>query len=225
MRRKAASAIANHSRKPASLHAPARASEVYNSLAIEYARRHAVLTPTTERHLTHLVELLPTKERFDVVDVGPAHGIELAHLHKFGRMNLIGIEPALAFHAIAPVGVRYIIGDVCNLPLPNASQDLVLCHAVLHHIPLSGNAENNIARALNELLRILRPGGILSILTRHGSGQSMDEGRYFQLVTRKDLALHDLPADLIDCETISYRLASPDWQNWLRVVLRKKLPI
>lgn len=222
MKRKAAPVVATHSSHPTSPQASAQTLAVYNSLAAEYARCHAALTPTTHRHLTRLLDLLPTRERIDVVDVGPAHGIELTYLHKIGGMNLVGIEPALAFHKMAPAGVRYINGDACNLPLPNASQDLVLCHAVLHHISKSESAECNIHRALNELLRILRPGGVLSILTRHGSGHSIEAGRYFQLVTCEDLALHDLPADLIDCDIISYRHAPPDWRNWLRVVLRKK---
>jgi SAM-dependent methyltransferase len=51
--------------------------------------------------------------------------------------------------------VETVACDAESLPLPDASFDLVLGHAVLHHIPDPG-------RALAEFHRVLRPGGVVA---------------------------------------------------------------
>ncbi len=51
--------------------------------------------------------------------------------------------------------VRAARADAESLPFPDASFDLVLGHAVLHHLP-------NLARAFSEFHRVLAPGGRLA---------------------------------------------------------------
>ena len=56
------------------------------------------------------------------------------------------------------------VADAEALPFPDASFDLVLGHAVLHHIP-------DLERAFGEFARVLRPGGTLFFAgepSRHG---------------------------------------------------------
>jgi ubiquinone/menaquinone biosynthesis C-methylase UbiE len=48
--------------------------------------------------------------------------------------------------------VQTVLADAEELPLPDASFDLVIGHAILHHLP-------DPARALAECHRVLRPGG------------------------------------------------------------------
>ena len=45
-------------------------------------------------------------------------------------------------------------GDCAQLPLPDASADIVFCHQTFHHL-----VEQD--RALAEFRRVLKPGGIL----------------------------------------------------------------
>src|SRR2546421_9497336 len=51
--------------------------------------------------------------------------------------------------------VETVAGDAERLALPDASFDLVLGHAVLHHLP-------DLERAFAEFHRVLRPGGMLA---------------------------------------------------------------
>ncbi|GIK76876.1 MAG: class I SAM-dependent methyltransferase [Acidobacteria bacterium] len=51
--------------------------------------------------------------------------------------------------------VETVAGDAEELPFPDASFDLVLGHAVLHHIP-------DLDRAASELYRVLEPGGTIA---------------------------------------------------------------
>ncbi len=62
------------------------------------------------------------------------------------------------------VPVTTEVADAEHLPFPDASFDLVLGHAVLHHIP-------DLERAFDEFARVLRPGGTLFFAgepSRHG---------------------------------------------------------
>lgn len=57
-------------------------------------------------------------------------------------------------------GVDARIGDVQDLPFPDASFDCVVAAWMLYHVP-------DIDRALDELVRVLRPGGRLVAVTNH----------------------------------------------------------
>jgi ubiquinone/menaquinone biosynthesis C-methylase UbiE len=62
------------------------------------------------------------------------------------------------------IDVETVAGDAERLPFADDAFDLVFGHAVLHHIP-------DLARALDEFMRVLRPGGVLVFAgepSRHG---------------------------------------------------------
>jgi len=62
------------------------------------------------------------------------------------------------------LSVDTLVADAERLPFPDASFDLVLGHAVLHHIP-------DLPRAFREFARVLAPGGTLVFAgepSRHG---------------------------------------------------------
>ena len=64
-----------------------------------------------------------------------------------------GMLDALARNAERlELDVQTLVADAEELPLPDASFDLVIGHAILHHLP-------DPARALAECHRVLRPGG------------------------------------------------------------------
>jgi len=68
-----------------------------------------------------------------------------------------GMLDALARNAERlELDVRTVLADAEQLPLPDASFDLVIGHAILHHLP-------DPARALAECHRVLRPGGTVVV--------------------------------------------------------------
>ena len=62
----------------------------------------------------------------------------------------------------APANVRFVEGDVTELPFDYASFDLACCHRVLHHV-------HRPELAVSELARVTRAGGRLFIADQLGS--------------------------------------------------------
>ncbi|WP_133647847.1 class I SAM-dependent methyltransferase [Paraburkholderia flava] len=103
-----------------------------------------------------------------IVDVGCGQGISFHLLARaFRPRRIVGIdfhEPSLALarqaaarlraEPAAPADVELLHGDCANLPLPDASADIVFCHQTFHHL-----VEQE--RALAEFRRVLKPGGVL----------------------------------------------------------------
>jgi SAM-dependent methyltransferase len=90
----------------------------------------------------------------DVVDVGTGTGANLRLLKEMGFTRVTGIDPsetAARWCAEKRLGtVR--TGDLCALPLADASVDLVLATDVIEHVAQDG-------KAVAEIQRVLRPGG------------------------------------------------------------------
>jgi ubiquinone/menaquinone biosynthesis C-methylase UbiE len=104
-----------------------------------------------------------------IVDVGCGQGISFRLLAQaFHAQHIIGVDfhqPSLALAQQAARNCRnhadtrateidVLHGDCANLPLPDASADIVFCHQTFHHL-----VEQE--RALTEFRRVLKPGGVL----------------------------------------------------------------
>jgi SAM-dependent methyltransferase len=90
----------------------------------------------------------------DVVDVGTGTGANLRLLKEMGFTRVAGIDPSEnAAHWCAEKGLGTVrTGDLCALPLADASVDLVLATDVIEHVAQDG-------KAVAEIQRVLRPGG------------------------------------------------------------------
>lgn len=74
------------------------------------------------------------------------------------------------------------IGDLCNIPqIPSARYDTVVCHQVLEHIRAPG-------QALDEVCRVLKPGGSLILTVPHLSRRHELPHDYFRF-TQEGVAL------------------------------------
>jgi tellurite methyltransferase len=108
--------------------------------------------------------------RFDrrrrVLDAGCGEGRNLVYLMRHG-FSCFGIDQNPA--AIAVVRTKaetlvspaaagnFVVGDLERLPWGAASMDAVICSAVLHFV----SDEGQFARIVEELWRVLAPGGLL----------------------------------------------------------------
>lgn len=127
------------------------------------------LIAATARRLTpHATRLL---------DLGCGAGnfsLKLAQVFSFERVTLVDLsapmlERAVARLSAAGVPSHPIQADIRGLPLPPASQDLIVAAAVLHHL----RDAHEWAAVFANLFQALRPGGALLIW---------------------DLVAHDIPA-------------------------------
>jgi ubiquinone/menaquinone biosynthesis C-methylase UbiE len=96
----------------------------------------------------------------DALEIGCGTGFFLLNLMQAGvaeRGHLSDLSPGMVATAVRHgeelgLDVRGAEGDAESLPYDDASFDLVVGHAVLHHIP-------DVEAAVREVLRVLRPGG------------------------------------------------------------------
>lgn len=94
----------------------------------------------------------------DVLDIASGEGHGTALLAQVAR-GVIGVEKDKALIAVAQqthkrLNLRYELGDAAELPLSSASVDVVVAFEVLEHL-------QNQDLFLNEVHRVLRPGGLL----------------------------------------------------------------
>ncbi|MFC2008950.1 class I SAM-dependent methyltransferase [Chloroflexota bacterium] len=100
---------------------------------------------------------------------------------------------------------RVSVADLCEpLPFADASFDLVLCNAVIQHIPRG----NTLEVTLPELVRVLRPGGILQLMFKNGEGVlSLHDADYGETRTFLLYDEHELASRLarLDVDTVESR--------------------
>lgn len=72
----------------------------------------------------------------------------------------------------AGLSIRYDVAFASDLPLPDASVDRVLSALMLHHL-----GDDERARALREVARVLRPGGQLHVVDIDGTAPGHGTGR------------------------------------------------
>ena len=100
----------------------------------------------------------------DALEIGSGTGyfsLNLVQLGVIERLTATDISPgmlqrlAATAEALGLEGVRTVTTEAEVLPFEDESFDLVLGHAVLHHIP-------DLGRAFAEFRRVLRPGGMIA---------------------------------------------------------------
>jgi ubiquinone/menaquinone biosynthesis C-methylase UbiE len=98
----------------------------------------------------------------DVLDAGCGVGFGAHVLHTAGARSVAGVD-AFAGAIVeareqAHPGLEFVVGDVRELPFGEREFDLVTCFEVIEHV-----AEQE--RVVDELARVMRPGGVLAIST------------------------------------------------------------
>lgn len=124
-----------------------RGAPVYFNRFIDWSQRRAI------DRLLHRVSFEPGDP---AVDVGCGTGRWTKELAVRGlAARGFDVSPAMVERAreLAP-GVEFEVASATELPLPSASQSVVTCVTVLHHLSYDQQAE-----AVSELSRVLAPGG------------------------------------------------------------------
>ncbi len=117
--------------------------------------------------------LAPATGRLLIVGLGP--GYDLAHLPP-AVTEVIAVEPAAAMRRIAGrrtgpgPKVRLVAGVGERLPLPDASVDSALCALVLCSV-------TDPVAVVQEISRVLRPGGVLCVLEHVRAAEGTRLGR------------------------------------------------
>lgn len=86
-------------------------------------------------------------------------------------------------------------GDITRLPFPDASFDAVVSMTVIHNIPSRDLRD----RALNELVRVLKPGGRIAIF------DLLHTSRYVEVLQAAGMTVQDIGRDrlwLLSCRTL-----------------------
>jgi ubiquinone/menaquinone biosynthesis C-methylase UbiE len=113
------------------------------------------------------VEVLPTT----AIDLGCGDGRDAVYLAMRGvavtgiDASADAIERARERSRAAEVDVRWIHGDVLDLPVADASTDLAHDHGCLHHV-----ASADQPRYAAQVARVLRPGGTLLVREKNAHG-------------------------------------------------------
>jgi ubiquinone/menaquinone biosynthesis C-methylase UbiE len=96
----------------------------------------------------------------DILEIAPGPGYFAVELARLGRFHVTGIDLSHTFIGIATayarsqnVAVSFVQGDAESLPAADASFDLTVCQAAFKNF-------GKPVVALNEMYRVLRPGGV-----------------------------------------------------------------
>ena len=123
------------------------------------SRREALLTRKTEL-MREVLERLGIGPRG--LDAGCGQGAYVARMRQFG-FDVTGIDASdgqveLAAQHVASA-VLVTAGSVLHIPVPDASYDFAYTINTLHHLA----SVDEQRRAFGELMRVLRPGGVLFV--------------------------------------------------------------
>ncbi len=134
------------------------------------------------------------------------------------RVRAVAAAMAEAAEIQPPASVTCALGDATRMPFPDGSFDLVIAAEVLEHIPAD-------QRAMNEISRVLRPGGIAAVtvpawLPERVCWALSDEyhnvpGGHVRIFTRRELEAKLRRAGLVvGGHHHAHALHSPYW--WLK---------
>lgn len=112
--------------------------------------------------------------RGTVLEVGTGHGAFALRLAEHYRVIGMDLDPAVVGRAFAGTPVMGVAGSAYELPVPDGAVDAVVLFDVLEHLA-------DTARAVAELRRVLRPGGLLlmSVPNPEGLGARRKGGESF----------------------------------------------
>lgn len=128
-----------------------------------YPPQFGPLIPHELAVLTQLQPRLAAGEPLAIIELGCGAARLARHLlHTYPNCQVTGLEVDARQHAKnlaePQQGLAFLAAEAQHIPLPANSFDLALMLKSLHHVPLP-----HLAQALDEVARVLRPGGYLYV--------------------------------------------------------------
>lgn len=164
--------------------------------------------------MLHLKEYLPDLKQGEALDVGARLGeftLTLAEAMPEGS-KIIGmdcdsdaVEQAKEKHAVKDV--EFVVGDAYQIPFADCSFELVAISNTLHHI-------EDYDAVLDEMMRVLRPGGCFLVNEMFSDNQSPAQQTHF--------AQHSLEAKL---DMLSGGFQRPTWRKGEIIHILSRLPL
>ena len=120
-----------------------------------------------------------------VLDVGCGTGsLSMAIARLTAAGSIVGIDGSKGFIEYARAQnsdprVRFVLGDAQNLSYPEASFDRCLSLLVVNHIP-------DTPKALNEICRVIKPGGVVATAMWDGTGGNEFNDRMWNVAMAVD---------------------------------------
>ncbi len=183
---------------------------LYNSVPMRRALGNA-LRPGGMASTRRFLEQMPPAAGARVLDAGCGPGRTAAFLHSRKRYQVFGLDRDIGPKAqIEPAqpGLAYICADISHLPLASSSLDAVFCECVLSLLA-------DPDRALAELYRCLRPGGLLyfsdiyhrdkGAVSAHGPGRTCLAASEDLQGLRQSLTGHGFKVVLEEDQTVLMR--------------------
>ncbi len=159
-----------------------------NHMQVDYRELNKLLGNIDVYLLDYILKGLFPPE-YKILDAGCNDGRNLIYFLRSGY-DVYGIDLdgeaiqmlrhiARSINRSCPVDDRFIIGDVTNMPFSQAQFDAIISSAVLHF----AENEEHFLSMVNELTRVLKPGGILFVRMTTNLGisdqiKSLGYGRY-----------------------------------------------
>lgn len=138
------------------------AFEKYMSILDEQEKEHPGSGTSVNQLLAWLQRLVGLSALRDVLVLGCGPRPLTVKALTQMNYNAVGVEPVPSFVGSAEEYLgspeRVLEGSAEEIPLPSDSQDLVICESVLEHV-------DSPTKSLDEIFRVLRPGGIVFIGT------------------------------------------------------------
>jgi SAM-dependent methyltransferase len=136
----------------------------------EHGEYDVLAESSYDRILGRFERTLRPRPAMTCVDLGCGTGAFTRRLQRF-KLTLTGVDisPLSIERARMLGGAEYVVGDICDCPLPADAYDLVVMSGVLHHLPDPGTR----GRSLREAFRLLKPGGRFASYDPNAASPSM----------------------------------------------------
>jgi len=138
----------------------------YNPIAQKYAD----LTEKMEiKSRKQFHDILPeTLQDLLVLDVGCGSGQNSEYyVHQGAKVHGIDLSTKEIEMASEKLPGKYIVGDMKNLPFEENTYDAVMSYYALQ-------ASDNVPKSLQEMIRVVKPGSLITIITKHPLRQLLE---------------------------------------------------